>query len=424
MIKSFIFVLTLLLMLLFNSGVFAQSVETQSAIMDDLSRRVGTTVTFNQVTGSGWTWNQGPYNYVVGLEDGCPAAPLNPPAAGNWNRYTFSYQNVTFKYIVSDDAQSVILCNQSAIQAQIPPTLAPTATTLAPIGAVCEMPTQLVIGGQGRVTPGDPNWVHAEARRNSTKAGEIPGDGAFTVLEGPACDAESGIHYWRVRYGDLEGWTGEGLAGEYWIVPTGTATINPLTLDQIGELDTLAAIEAQHPNGVKLLAFSPDGQLLATTDDQNIYLWETGLLGGDANLRPTTILPVQSGVKKLLFAPNNQSLVAFNETTIQLWTVSFTNTGNPPRLALLANPAGAISRSGEKIQDVMFSPDGSLLAIVTDRTLTVGAASSQGITSQSRSFAVEGLATVTFSPDGTVLIGQSAEGNVIGLWGVGAGARG
>ncbi|MBZ0278035.1 MAG: SH3 domain-containing protein, partial [Anaerolineae bacterium] len=76
---------------------------------------------------------------------------------------------------------------------------------------------RLVVGGQGRVTPGDPNNVRDAAARSGAKIGAIPGGEAFSVLEGPVC--ADGLNWWRVSYGDLTGWTVEGASGAYWVEP-------------------------------------------------------------------------------------------------------------------------------------------------------------------------------------------------------------
>lgn len=423
MFKLLLSLLTLLLTLLFIPAVLAQSVETENAIMADLSRRVGTTVTFNQVSGSGWTWNFGPYPYVVGLEDGCPAAPQQAPREGNWQRYTILYQGTIFKYIVSDDAQSVILCNEATIQGQIPtvaPTAIPTPTTLAPVGAVCDLPVLLVVGGRGQVTPGDPNWIHEQPVRTSAKVGEIPGGDVFDVLEGPVCDAASGVNYWRVRYGAVEGWTGEGLAGEYWAIPSGEVSINNLTVEQVAPLSSLTTIQNGHPNGVRALAFSPDGRVLATADNQHIYLWKTSAFMGSAPLTPSVTLNA-AGVTKLVFSPSGKILMSLNDG-LKLWSVNLVTTNSD--FTVSAAELGGMG-SQFKILDMVFSPDGTVMVMVTEGSITFWRMTADAVEpGESPTLIVTGLQTVTFSPDGSVLLGLDASGNIVQIWGVSGAGRG
>ena len=81
------------------------------------------------------------------------------------------------------------------------------------------LPSRLVIGQRGRVTPGDPNRMREAPNTSSQIIGQIPGEGVFTVLEGPICDHTNGIAWWNVDYQGLIGWTAEGQGASYWIEP-------------------------------------------------------------------------------------------------------------------------------------------------------------------------------------------------------------
>lgn len=81
-------------------------------------------------------------------------------------------------------------------------------------------PSRLMVGRQGRVTPGDPNRVRSEpGLTNTTVLGQIPGGGYFMVMDGPVCDASTGINWWLVSYGALTGWTAEGQGDAYFVEP-------------------------------------------------------------------------------------------------------------------------------------------------------------------------------------------------------------
>jgi hypothetical protein len=112
----------------------------------------------------------------------------------------------------------------------VPPTavppVEPTATPyiVLPSGGQCPgfMPSRLVVGGQGIVTPGSSNRLR-ETPATGRILTEIPPGGIFDVLEGPVC-MSNGIAWWRVNYSGTIGWTAEGQGTEYWLEPyTGPA---------------------------------------------------------------------------------------------------------------------------------------------------------------------------------------------------------
>ncbi|MEO0563323.1 MAG: SH3 domain-containing protein, partial [Chloroflexota bacterium] len=74
----------------------------------------------------------------------------------------------------------------------------------------------LAVGVLARVTPGDPNTVREGPTTAAARLGSIPGEGVFTVLDGPAC--ADGFVWWQVDHDGLVGWTVEGTPSEYWIV--------------------------------------------------------------------------------------------------------------------------------------------------------------------------------------------------------------
>lgn len=79
------------------------------------------------------------------------------------------------------------------------------------------LPSRLVVGQQGRVTPGDPNNVRSLPSTSGDRLGQIPAGGVFTVLDGPAC--AEGYAWWLVDFEGLMGWTVEATATEYWLEP-------------------------------------------------------------------------------------------------------------------------------------------------------------------------------------------------------------
>lgn len=105
----------------------------------------------------------------------------------------------------------------------------PNTTTQAQ--AICPgaLPSRLVVGEVARITPGDANNVRDQPSRQGNLVGQVPGEGVFTVLEGPVC--ADGLAWWRINYlYAVEGWTVEGSATEYFtepITPGATPTPQP-----------------------------------------------------------------------------------------------------------------------------------------------------------------------------------------------------
>jgi serine/threonine protein kinase/uncharacterized protein YraI len=101
----------------------------------------------------------------------------------------------------------------------LPPTPEVAAGLLVCTGA---LPTFLTPGITAYVRDEDPRPVNVRQGpgRSFTKIGEIPVNGTFDVLEGPSC-AEN-ITWWRVAYGELEGWIAEG-DDRYFVTPLGGA---------------------------------------------------------------------------------------------------------------------------------------------------------------------------------------------------------
>ncbi|NLX09300.1 MAG: SH3 domain-containing protein [Chloroflexi bacterium] len=79
------------------------------------------------------------------------------------------------------------------------------------------LPSRLVVGGRGRVTPGLPNNLRAQPSVWSWRVGQIPGTGVFDVINGPVC--ANGMAWWHVRYNGVTGWTPEGQGTTYWLEP-------------------------------------------------------------------------------------------------------------------------------------------------------------------------------------------------------------
>lgn len=97
----------------------------------------------------------------------------------------------------------------------------PTSTPAPVLGMTCPnfLPSRLVAGKFGQVTPGRPNNLRDAASINAARLGQIPGGGIFEVLNGPVCDPANSLAWWQVRYGGQVGWTAEGQGDTYWTEP-------------------------------------------------------------------------------------------------------------------------------------------------------------------------------------------------------------
>ncbi len=115
-----------------------------------------------------------------------------------------------------------------------------------------------------------------------------------------------------------------------------------------------------HSDGVWSVTFSPDGQLLASSsDDQTIRLWDTG--SQEVKVRPKLLREHTDRVRAVTFSPDGQLLASgSDDQTIRLWD---------PRSGHCLK---VLQGHSERVWSVTFSPDGSLLASgSTDQTVKV-----------------------------------------------------
>jgi TolB protein len=87
---------------------------------------------------------------------------------------------------------------------------------------VCDgtLPSRLVVGERGRVTPGGINNIlRSNPGTRSSRVGSLDPNDRFEVIGGPEC--ADGYTWWEVRKerGGSEGWTAEAAPNEYWLQP-------------------------------------------------------------------------------------------------------------------------------------------------------------------------------------------------------------
>lgn len=82
------------------------------------------------------------------------------------------------------------------------------------------LPPRLLIGLQGRVTPGQANILRSQPSRDnetSNVIGQIAAGELFTTINGPVCGDK--LTWWQVYYQGQTGWMAEGENGVYWSEP-------------------------------------------------------------------------------------------------------------------------------------------------------------------------------------------------------------
>ncbi len=126
-------------------------------------------------------------------------------------------------------------------------------------GTDCALEPRLVVGQQGRLTTTTPSRVRDSASTSGAQVGQIQPLNTFSVLEGPVC--AEGINWWRVSVGNLEGWTAEGLDGEYFTEPI---TPEPTTVSATTATPTPEVVSNECTMEPRLVV-GQEGRLTTTT---------------------------------------------------------------------------------------------------------------------------------------------------------------
>lgn len=176
-----------------------------------------------------------------------------------------------------------------------------------------------------------------------------------------------------------------------------------IRLWQVGSGREIRAMSG-HQSWVRALAFSPDGKMLASgAHDQTVRLWQI-----DSGREVRSLRGQRDWVRSLAFSPDGKTLASGSDRIARLWHVE---SGREIQ-----------SFSGHKdwVRSVDFSPDGRTLATGShDQTVRLWQVDS-GREIWASSGDLRPISAVAFSPDGNILA-TGSEDQIVRLWQVNSG---
>ncbi len=155
-----------------------------------------------------------------------------------------------------------------------------------------------------------------------------------------------------------------------------------------------------HMGAVQAVSFSPDGELLATgSDDHTVRLWNMRACTPICTLKGHT-----SSIKTVAFSSDGQLISSLSSGgIIRLWE------------AKSARPCGALEGHTSEVQAVVFSPDGTLLAAACSDGKVRLWNTKAGTARSTLDGHLSTVNAIAFSPDGRILASGS-EDHTVRLW--------
>jgi dipeptidyl aminopeptidase/acylaminoacyl peptidase len=300
-------------------------------------------------------------------------------------------------------------------------------------GTVCAgaPASRLVIGSQGRATPGSPTNIRSTPSTRGTFVGQLLEGQIFDVLDGPIC--ADGYAWWEIDLEGMAGWAAEGQPREYWMEPypplESTVTAQPSAIPTFYAPPSPAPIAALDPreevivyadvmpgqNTTSLFVMNPDGsnprQIMNRYANQPVWSPDGRWLifsGAGLTLWNThagnwgRVMTGEVYFSNFEWSPDSRKIAVTTQTSddleiqiLDVESMSYTN--------LTAHPGNDY--------DPSWSPDGSNLVFVSDRdgspeVYRIDADGKNAVRLSSLTFASHPM----YSPDGTQIAWASNAG--------------